>query len=307
MKDDKNTDINIEIHKQKDRSISFRKSLKVATTEYVKWIKNPKITLIFMMLIFIYDMYVSKMIDASSDMNVKICCFEPFIAVCNSIILILVIPSMYLGIMGDFPRVDGNSMFYLLRTGKMNWIIGQVIFAVMSAVSYMVFVFIGITVPVLFNCRYNNVWSDVTTKYIKHFPEKSESIIAKLIDGKLYNNMPPVKAVIIIFSLMTLYMILINMILMVAFTAGKHSVGIAISAGLICLSCASVEFGTKIKWLLPTAHVLAWQHYDEIYREQIFNIGYSYVYFIVLILALCILSSLLIDTYDFSKISDMEV
>jgi len=101
-------------------------------------------------------------------------------------------------------------------------------------------------------------------------------------------------------------MVLINMILMVGFTIGKHSVGIVISAALICISCASVEFNTGLKWFLPTAIVLPWQHYDEIYKKQIFNMSYSYTYFIILIIVLSILSSILIDNYDFSKISDME-
>lgn len=306
MKDNNKTYTFKELNKKSDTNMSIKQSFQIATSEYVKWIKNPKITLIFMMLIFIYDMFVSKMISASSELNTNICFFEPFIAVCNSIILILVIPAMYLGIMGDFPRVDGNSMFYLLRTGKINWIAGQIIFSIMTAITYMFFVFIGITAPAVFKCEYKNSWSDVTTKYIKYFPEKSENIVAKLIDGRLYNNILPLKAVIMTFTLMVLYMVLINMILMVGFTIGKHSVGIVVSAALICISCASVEFNTGLKWFLPTANVLPWQHYDEIYKKHIFNMSYSYTYFIILIIVLSILSSILIDNYDFSKISDME-
>lgn len=282
------------------------KPLKVAISEYVKWITNPKITLIVMMLVFIYDMFISKMTDAAGEIGVKITCFEPYIAVCNSVILLLVIPAMYLGIMGDFPRVDGNSMFYLQRTGKMNWIMGQVIFAFMTSITYMVMVFVGITVPVMFRCEYKNSWSDVTTRYLKYFPDQSENMVTKLIDGRMYNNMLPGKAFFLSFSLMVLYMVLISMILMLGFTIGKHSAGIAVGASLVCISCASVEFDSGVKWFLPTANVLPWQHYDQIYKEQIFNIGHSYMYFIVLIVALVVLSSMFIDNYDFSKVSEME-
>lgn len=306
MKDEKNNCSYTKSIRESCTNISIRKSLRIATTEYVKWIKNPKITLIFMMLIFIYDMFISKMLSAASLLDVKVGCFEPFIAVCNSVILLLVIPTMYLGIMGDFPRVDGNSMFYLLRTGKTNWIIGQIFFSFMSAITYICMVFIGITVPIVCKCAYNNSWSDVTTRYLNYFPEESENIVVKLIDGRLYNNMLPIKAFLLTFSLMVLYMVLINMLLMTGFTMGKHSLGIVVSAAMICLSCASVEFNSGIKWFLPTANVLSWQHYDEIYKKQVFNIGYSYTYFIILIIVFIAFSSIFIDNYDFSKISDME-
>lgn len=290
----------------KGESNSLSKAFNIAFSEYIKWITNPKLSLIFVMLIFIYDMFISKMMEAAGELGVKIGCLEPFVAVCNSVILLLVIPSMYLGIMGDFPRVDGNSMFYLQRVGKLNWILGQIIFSIMSALTYMVVVFVGISFQVIGKCEYNNLWSNVTTKYLKYFPERTEHLVTKLIDGKLYNNMLPLKAFLLSFTLMILYMVLINMILMFCFTLGKHSVGIAGCAALICVSCASVEFDSPIKWILPTANVLPWQHYDAIYKKQVFNIGYSYLYFIILIVVLVMLSSIFIDNYDFTKISETE-
>lgn len=283
-----------------------KKITSIAVSEYVKWITNPKLSLIIVMLIFIYEMYISKMVEAANAIGSKVSFLEPFIAVCNSVVLLLVIPSMYLGIMGDFPRVDGNSMFYLQRVGKINWILGQILFAIMSAITYIAIVFMGTTLPVVMNCNFSDNWSETTTKYMKYFPEKSEDLVTKLIDGKLYNNMVPSKAFILSFTLMVIYMVLINMVLMVGFTIGKHSLGIAGCAAMICVSCASVEFGSKSKWILPTANVLSWQHFDEIYKKQVVNIELSYAYFIIMITILVMLSVIFIDNYDFSKISEME-
>ena len=73
MKDNNKTYTFKELNKKSDTNMSIKQSFQIATSEYVKWIKNPKITLIFMMLIFIYDMFVSKMISASSELNTNIC------------------------------------------------------------------------------------------------------------------------------------------------------------------------------------------------------------------------------------------
>ncbi len=287
-------------------AFSLKKCFHIAKGEYVKWICNPKLTLFAIMFLYIYDAMITKMVQAANDLNTELMVLEPFIAICNSSLLLLVLPSVYIGLMGDFPRLDGNSMFYLQRCGKQNWMIGQLLFSVFASFTYLFLVFLASAGSIFFRCTYENRWSDVTTKYVKYFPEQSESMVAKLIDGRLYNNLKPVSACLLSFALMLLFLVLISMMLMSGFVIGKHAAGIAVTAALVCIGTAIVQFRSSFYWLFPTAHVLLWTHFDEIYKYQVFPIACSFLCLLVLIVLFYLISFLRIDRYDFSKIADME-
>ncbi|MDE6232100.1 MAG: hypothetical protein K2M60_01955, partial [Lachnospiraceae bacterium] len=64
--------------------------------------------------------------------------------------------------------------------------------------------------------------------------------------------------------------------------------------------------GNSIQWAFPAAHSLAWLHFDYVLKIQSVNIGYSYLYFIILFIVLSVISVTAIRRYDFSKITDME-
>lgn len=103
--------------------------LRVAKNEYVKWIRNPKMIILAVMLIFAYDYVILELTEAAGKMGEKLQVFEGFIGISNSQLLLMIIPIVFVGLMGDFPKVDGNAMFYIHRAGKNNWLLGQILFA----------------------------------------------------------------------------------------------------------------------------------------------------------------------------------
>lgn len=285
---------------------SFAKCRNIACTEYAKWIFNPRLIIFGVMIVFIYDMVIRIMLQAADKMGTKLMITEPFVAVSNSVLLLLIMPAVFLGLMGDFPKTDGNSMFYIQRTGKVNWLTGQLIFSVMVSATFTFMVTLFSCLCIMGNCMYTNRWSDVTTKYVKTFPNENESMVVKLITGRLYNNIKPYQALFISFGMMVLYMVLISMMLLTGFAVGKRTAGIAVTSMILCIGSACVEFGGKIKWFFPVSHVLPWLHYDMVYKKQIFKMKYSVAYMVFMIVVLYLLDLLLIDRYDFSKITDME-
>lgn len=294
------------IEKYTSTTLSFGKCINIAQSEYVKWICNPKMTLILIMAVFIYDMVISKMLDAASEIGTSITVLEPFIAISNSSVLLLVIPSLFIALMGDFPKVDGNSMFYIQRVGKQNWVLGQVLFAIMSAFTYLGIMFVVTLSCIFTRCTFKNEWSDVTTKYLKHFPNRSEDMVTNFITSRLYNNMKPLEAFWISFSLMFLLLVLISMFLLTGHICGKHSIGIGITVAIVCIGSACAQFESGFKWVFPSAHVLPWLHYHEIYKKQIFMIQYSYAYLMIGAVIIYVIDTILIENYDFSRVADME-
>ena len=68
-----------------DRNKIFR----VAKNEYLKWITNPKMIIILVMLIFIYDYVIKEFVSAAGKMGVKLQALEGFIGTSNSRLLLI--------------------------------------------------------------------------------------------------------------------------------------------------------------------------------------------------------------------------
>lgn len=282
------------------------KIIRVVKNEYIKWLCNPKMIIILVMLIFAYDYVICELISAADKMGMQVQIFEGFIGISNSQLLLMIIPVVFVGLMGDFPRVDGNAMFYIYRVGKSNWLMGQLLFAIMASGTYLMLI-LGFSVVTLSGrCFIENMWSEVTTKYYLFAPNDYLSTVANLTTGRLYNNLPPLDAMLHIMGLMFLMLVMISMMLLVSFVCKWRIAGIVITTGFLCLGNVLAYMENMLRWFFPTAHAILEIHYDEIYRQPIMDIRMSYLYYIIWIGILFIIAYYKTDTYDFSKIQELE-
>lgn len=286
--------------------ISLTKIRSVAATEYIKWICDPRMIIFFGFFIFVYDYIILEMKSAAADMGMKCMILEPFLAIGNSPLLILLIPVVFITLLGDFPKTDGNTMFYICRTGKKNWVLGQMLFAFFAELTYMLAMVIFSVLAAVSFSEWSNQWSDVTTKYVYTFPDKIGSLVANLLTNQLYNNIPPVKAFFETFTLVTLYLFFISAIMMTGFAFGRRMAGIILNCAIMCIGSAFSLTEGGMKWFFPAANTIGWLHYDPYMKKQIFEMKYSYLYFAIWILLLIIVDIKAINRYDFAKITDME-
>ena len=282
------------------------KIFRVAKNEYIKWITNPKMIIALVMFVFAYDYVIKELSEASDKMGEKLQIFEGFIAISNSQLLIMIIPIVFIGLMGEFPRVDGNSMFFISRVGKVNWLLGQMMFAIMASVTYLGSLLLFSMLASVGRSFLANDWSEVTTKYYIFAPNDFKSKVAMLTTGRLYNNLTPLQSVINILGLMLLLLMLISMGLLVSFVIKNKIMGVVMTTGLICIGNVLAYMENGVRWFFPTSHAVLEIHFDEIYRKPIMGMEWSYLYYLVLIMILFVISFVLIDRYDFSKIQELE-
>jgi hypothetical protein len=257
------------------------------------------------MFVFIYDYVIKELASASADVNSPGGILEGFLAVTNSPLLVLLMPAVFITLISDFPKTDGNTMFYIQRTGKQNWMFGQLLFSCYAAATYLVAVLIGSVILAAPYSDITNIWSDVVTKYYL-VPQGIHGIVARLLTGRMYNNITPVQALVITNTLVFLYLVMLAMILMTGFAVGKRVVGIGINCTIMCIGSGLVGMGANMQWVFPSANAITWTHFDPIMKEQIFELKYSYLYFIGLIVILFVFDLIAIRRYDFAKITDME-
>ncbi len=275
-----------------------------ARAEYVKWLTNPRNILLFVMIIFAKTMALDPLFEKADRFGSKIGILEPFAAVGNSALLIMFLPAVYLVLMSDFPKFDGGSMYAISRIGKREWLFGQILFAVMSTMTYILAMFVFITVFSLGSADIILSWSDCTRYYIAKFPDEATSFAVRLLPSNLYNQIELVPAVVHTIILLFLHLFLLSLILLIFKISSMKNAGLFANLTVIALGFVTCMANTKIMWAFPMANSIIWLHYTEILREPIMPIRFSYAYFAVMIILLIITAMLVVKKSDFITEAD---
>lgn len=271
-----------------DSKFSMRKIWSVAYTEWLKWVCNARMIIIPVLTAFIYSYAIVPLLERSEKMGEPLNILEPLIAVGNSGLLALIIPVVFLTLMSDFPRTDGSTVFMLSRTGRTNWMFGQMLFGMMSAVTFLVAIYVMCTAFLTGKAFLANGWSMVVKQYNVLYPEEAFSFASELMPENLYNQMTPFSAVIQTYLLLFLYLFTLILV-MLLFRQRKLKAGAFLAvSGIIGFGVLFTAIKSSPMWIFPMANAIVWLHYTEILRKEIVPVAYSYTYFAVIIAILII-------------------
>lgn len=281
-----------------------RKAYRIALASFYQWVMNPRMIVAASMMVFVWNFAVSPLVSISREMNSPLNVIEPYIAVLNSRTLCLVMPSVYVFLISDCPRLDNSSQFTLHRVSKAEWVTGQFLFFVLTAFSFSVLIFFSAILPNCLHAFAANGWSTVVTKYAVYYPEKSASFAAQLVKGELYHQITPYRAALLSFALSLLYEILLGMMLLLFQIWNLRKYGIAAAIGIIGLGTAFGLFRAKCMWYFPMAHTMVELHYTKYLKKPVTDIRYSFLYFaaiIVLVLIICLFKVRRTDFIDYQE------
>lgn len=277
----------------------------VARSEYVKWLANPRNIIFLVLVVFAKTLAIDPLAKRAAEYGGKMSLLEPFAAIGNSGLLVMLLPAVFLVLMSDFPKFDGNSLFYISRTGKINWLFGQLLFALMSIVTYILTALALVTAFSLGSADFSFSWSECTRFYAARFPDKEFTFASQLLPSNLYNQISLISSVVYTVTLLALYLFLLTLILMIFKLLSFKSAGLFASLGVVALGTAACAVKTEIMWIFPMANTIIWLHYTAILREPIVAIWYSYAYFAAAITALLIVSVILTKRANFiSEVRD---
>lgn len=281
---------------------SLKKVVTIALMEWKKWLRNPRIMTAFMLAIVAQSLVITPLADRAERTGMPSTVFEPFIAMGNSTILVLLLPTVFLILISDFPVLEPNSLLYLSRCGKRCWFWGQILFAVMSVVTYLGGMFVLLTLFALGDTEFSFSWSEATRTLLSHFDDFQDSYVSALLPSNLYNQLSLPMALFYTFTLLALYLLLLMLIIMFFAMLRKRGIGIMTAFLTLLLGLAvSLFHFRKAMWVLPMAHAITTLHFHEIFREQYFPIGGSFVYFAVLIALLIVGCRLLLRHMEFDS------
>lgn len=175
-------------------------------------------------------------------------------------------------------------MFYISRTGKRDWLCGQILFLIMAIVTFIGAVFAS---SMLFSGgHFGTEWSEAVRKYNARFPNEAGNFDSHLLPSNLYNQIPMMKALWQTSVLLAEYLLALALIIYILKILFGSSVGLAGALFAIALGTATTSLYSPIKWAFPTANTIIWLHYTEILSEPIYPIWASFLYFGILLAVL---------------------
>ena len=254
------------------KKINLKTAFSCALTDFRKWILNSRMIILAALAVFIYVFAVKPLSENAEIMGKPLNALEPYIAALNSGSLLLIIPLGFLAVSSDFPKTDGSLMFSIIRTGRLNWLVGQLINLAMMCAAYLAFIFTASVISTAFG--------------------------ALLLPKNLFNHLSLIEAVFQSTAFVFVYLFLLGMILLFFTIIGKKTAGVVLCGGLIAAGSALCSIRAELMWGLPMANSVVWLHFTEFRREPVYPIWCSWVYFTVIIISLVILGLLSLNKFD---------
>ena len=274
---------------------------RVAIAEYKRWLCNPRILLLFILIIYAREAVGKLLCEHAVAMGEPLHWMEPYIALNNSVVAILIMPVFFLVLMSDFPVMEGSYLWSIYRTGKVKWIVTQMLFALMSILTVMFGMFASSIISCWGSITMEAQWSKVVRYYYLAFPENANSPTAQLIQGDIYNQMDVGIAMLRSVTLTILMLLLYCAILLCGKIYGRKYLPLGICIALMGLGAALRLIGTKWAFLLPSAHAMLSGHHYEYLREPIMPYWMSYLYFVVALIIVLTMAIIGVKRRDVCK------
>ena len=252
-------------------------------SEYIKWLKSDKQVITAFSLICLY-MYVLEPIKKySMDFGEPINVIEPFIIFLSNGFCMPIILMTFTVLMIDFPDISGNSTFLLIRTGRAKWYKSQIMFVVVSAVSFVLLLLIFSILLMADKAFSANIWSNVE-RLMNNFQyvQLRNQYPLSVLDLSVINNFNVITATIYAIILNILHLIFSAQFQMTLSLRFNKMIGLCGNLLVIGLGLISWAGDNRFKWLLPLSHSTIGWHYDELYNKTQFPILSSLFYMVAI-------------------------
>lgn len=276
----------------------------VARSEYVKWITNPRVIVVGVLLVFMKTLAIEPLLERADKIGQKIDVLEPFAAIGNSGMLVMLMPCVFMVLISDYPKMTGNTLYFVKRTGKKNWFMGQMLFVLFAIISFLTAILLGSVL--MSQGRFTGNWSDVVTKYNAMFPNEADNFTSQLLPSNLYNQIPLITSILQTTGLMTVYMLIISMVIYFFKLIHIQSFGLLAAVFVVAGGVVTCSLKSELMWLFPMANTIVWLHYDIILDELNVPMWYTYAYFAVILSTLTIANAIAVKRLEFINIEQVE-
>ena len=290
---------------------TVRTGWKIARYNFSGWRRNPRIWIAFILTFVMCYLLTDKAVQFSYDHGSILQIMEPFVWTFGDSNSILLSSLLLLLLLSDMPYLSAGTPFYLMRTDRRTWIVGQVMYTAVTVLVYMVFILASSALLCMSNAFSGDKWSQ-TAAILGYSGDGSRVALPALV--KTLEGTTPYVCALTIFGLMLLYATVMALIMLVFNVRKGYAAGVVSSVlftvygflldpdRLASLFNMPQELKYKARvfcgWASPLNQATYHMHdfgYDELPR-----LWQTFAIFAVLIVILVILAVRAVKRYNFN-------
>lgn len=276
-----------------------KSSFLFAWEQYKSWLVSPRILLAVYITIFINENITKKMLAICGEVGYKINLAEPLALIFSKSIYTVIIPVVFIALMTDFPKTEG-SVFYVYRMSRKSWVLGELLFAAASSLTYVLSLILGTLLYCAGKCELTNSWSDFTTKLYLEYPDIYAQSTSLAVESSVYTQGKPIEVILHSAALIFLYTLILSLVIMLFKLLSFKEGGIITGIAITLFGLATDSGASKVMWAFPITHTVFGWHYDRFFRQQHFTIPGSYIYLSALLVVLIIANFIVSKRVRFS-------
>lgn len=206
-------------HRKSVNTMKIRQVLAVAAYDFRQWRGNSRILLTFCLGFILCFLLSDKAVRFAKEYRTTMQILEPFIWTFGDADSILLSSLLLLLLFADMPFVSAGTPFYLLRTDRRTWVLGQAVYIAAATFLYLVFILISTSLVCMTQSFPGNMWSE--TAAILGYTETGKDVALPAM-LKTLELTTPYACTGVIFILMLLYALLLSSVmLLLNLTAGQ--------------------------------------------------------------------------------------
>ena len=113
--------------------------LSVASYNFLRWHKNARVVTAFLLDFILCYLLTDKAVQFAVERDTTMQIFEAFIWTFGDSNAILLVSLLLLILFADMPFITTATPFYLMRTTRRVWVVGQMVYVALATMLFMVF------------------------------------------------------------------------------------------------------------------------------------------------------------------------
>ena len=93
--------------------MDIRKAFLLSKSECRSWLADPRISILFILVIYIHTFVAKPLLQTAELMEGKLNYLEIPISLGSSGMVMLILPVVFLVLISDFPRIDSGNIYYI--------------------------------------------------------------------------------------------------------------------------------------------------------------------------------------------------
>lgn len=138
----------------------IRQAWSVAIYNFRQWNKNPRIIVTFALAFILCFLLSNKAVQFAQEQGTIMQAVEAFVWTFGDANNILISSLLLVLLFADMPFICEGTPFYLMRTTRATWLVGQIIYICLATTLYMAFILLATSILCAHNSFVGNMWSE---------------------------------------------------------------------------------------------------------------------------------------------------